>query len=271
LFPRSLALLTDLGVLASRARITVRRDYIVVETPDQPGWTDGNFLVLQQRAAPGELAQWCQRFQDELGARRAVSLRCDDAGGKLADEAELRSAGFSLDLHQLMVADEVRAQAPSPLPTREIAPHELDATCELAWQISDRHDEAYRAFLAAHARWLASTVADGRARFVGAFDGTTLVASLGVFPIGTIARYQQVQTHPSYRRRGLAGTLLAQAAGLCTGVERFAILAELDSAAAGMYGRVGFRAVELTARATRFPTSARGPNPEVRGPSSSTG
>jgi GNAT superfamily N-acetyltransferase len=263
LFPRSLALLTDLGVLASRARITYRRDYIVVETPDEPGWTDGNFLVLLAPAAPRELADWCKRFRDELGAHRAVSLRCDDAGGKLADEAELASAGFSLDLHQLMVADEVRAQAPSPLPTRELAPHELEATCELAWQISDRHDEAYRAFLAAHARWLASTVADGRAHFVGAFDGTTLVASLGVFPIGMIARYQQVQTAPSYRRRGLAGALLAHAARLCSGVERFAILTEPASAAAGMYGRVGFRAVELTARATRFPSAGRGPRSEV--------
>lgn len=152
-----------------------------------------------------------------------------------------------------MVADEVTAHAPPALPTRELAPEELDATCELAWQISDRHDEGYRAFLAGHARWLATTVAEGRAHFVGAFDGSTLVASLGVFPIGTIARYQQVQTHPSYRRRGLAGALLARAARRGGPVERFAILTEQGSPAASIYRRVGFRAVELTARATRFP------------------
>jgi GNAT superfamily N-acetyltransferase len=253
-FLKSLALVTELGVLASRARITYRNDCVIVETPDQPGWTDGNFLVLPRPLASGELSHWIDRFAEELGEHRAVSLRCDDAHGGLGDEAELRSAGFSIDVHELLVADEVIAPAAPPaLPIRSLQAEDIAATGELAWEISDRHDEAHRALLDAHSRWLASLVAQRRALFVGAFDGRKLVASLGVIPLGTIARYQQVQTRPTYRRHGLASALLALAARLSHGHSRFAILTEPASAAMRVYQRVGFKASERSTRALRFP------------------
>ena len=253
MFPRSLALVTDLGVLASRARITYRSDWIVVETPDEPGWTDGNFLVLPRPAAAGELPRWIERFVRELGRHRAVSLRCDDATGALADEVELRAAGFTLDTHELLVADEVTMPTSTPLPIRALAADEVAATSQLAWELADRHDESYRAFLAGHGRWLTRMVAGGRAHVVGAFDRATLVASLGAVPLGAVARYQQVQTHPAYRRRGLATALLALAARLCSGVDRFAILTEPGSPAARVYRHAGFQPQERTARTSRMP------------------
>ena len=49
---RSLALTTDLGLLATRgARIVDRGDYIVVETPDDPGYFLGNLLALPAASA----------------------------------------------------------------------------------------------------------------------------------------------------------------------------------------------------------------------------
>jgi GNAT superfamily N-acetyltransferase len=268
-------------VLASRARITYRHDWIVVETPDDPGGVDGNFLVLPRPAAAGELPRWIERFSSELGSHRAVSLRCDDASGRLADEGELRAAGFELDVHELLVVDQLSISAVPALPVRALAASEVGLAGELAWELADRHDEGYRAFLASRGRWLADMVARGRAHVVGAFDGAALVASLGIIPLGTIARFDQVQTHPAYRRRGLATALLALAARLCDGVdgrdqrpagstaeshrrarcagrcgsiERFAILTEPDSPASRVYRRAGFHPHERTARAWRMPT-----------------
>ena len=43
---RSLALTTELALATTRGRITDRGDYIVVETPDDPGYYFGNLLVL---------------------------------------------------------------------------------------------------------------------------------------------------------------------------------------------------------------------------------
>ena len=43
---RSLALTTDLALHATRGRVTDRGNYLVVETPDDPGYYYGNLLVL---------------------------------------------------------------------------------------------------------------------------------------------------------------------------------------------------------------------------------
>ena len=50
---------------------------------------------------------------------------------------------------------------------------------------------------------------DGHGAWFGAFDSGQLVATLGVVRAGPdLARYQEVQTHPESRGRGLAGTLV---------------------------------------------------------------
>jgi GNAT superfamily N-acetyltransferase len=236
----SLALTTELALAATRGKIADRGEYLVVETPDEPGWSDGNYLVLARPPRAGELAEWTRRFQRELGRERVVVLRWDGPGDEEFD-------GWTVDVFEMMVADEVLAPV-HELAMQELAPDELPATAELAWMIGDRHDEAYHQFLKRRAAWQAKLVAGGRARFLGAFDGGKLVASVGLFDAGTVARYQDVQTLPAYRRRGVAGALLA-AAARATRVERFAILAEPGSDAQRVYRRVGFRTAERTTRA----------------------
>ena len=52
----------------------------------------------------------------------------------------------------------------------------------------------------------------GRAAWFGAFEGGRLLAQLGVCDAcGGLARYQDVETDPAARRRGLAGTLVWRA------------------------------------------------------------
>src|SRR5205823_524028 len=43
---RSLALKTELGLAATRAKIVDRGDYVVITTPDDPGYYYGNLLLL---------------------------------------------------------------------------------------------------------------------------------------------------------------------------------------------------------------------------------
>lgn len=262
---RSLALTTELALAAMRGRVTDRSDYLVVETPDNPGYYDGNVLVLPAPPQVGEVHYWTRRFIDELGRNPAikhVSLWWDGTNGDEGAAAELRAAGFTLMTNQVMVAERgmraAEASAPyhttgAPITVRELAPDDVLATADLAYTIGDRHDDSYRLFLDRRAAWQRDLVAGGRATFWGAFDGTTLVASLGLVWLDDVARYQDVQTLPTHRRRGLAGALLdaSTSAAFARGCARVVIIAEPDSDAARVYARYGFRTVERTVNARR--------------------
>ncbi len=278
---RGLALTTELALAAMRGRVTDRGDYLVVETPDNPGFYDGNVLVLPAPPQVGEVAYWMRRFADELGRNPAIkhiSLWWDGTNGDEGAGGELRAAGFALMSNQVMVAERASLRGPaepalasragevtpvSSLEMRSMTPDEVLLTADLAYTLGDRHDDSYRLFLDRRAAWHRDLVARGQATFWGAFDrvrepeGTApselLVASLGLVWLDALARYQDVQTHPAYRRRGLAGSLLATSvrAAFARGAERVVIIAEPDSEAVRVYARLGFRTVERTVNARR--------------------
>jgi ribosomal protein S18 acetylase RimI-like enzyme len=254
---RSLALTTELALIATRGRITDRGSYLVVETPDDPGYYYGNYLVLPRPLQPGEVAHWLRVFDDELGTNPAihhVTLCWDGVTGDEGAGDELRDAGFTIDTHNAMVAEELRAPR-AALPIRALTPAEVLASNAIAWAIGDRHDETYRKFLQRRAAWHRDLVVRGIARFYGAFDGEQLVASLGLVRVDNVARYQDVQVLPAYRKRGLAGALLATSAhdAIADGVERVVIVTEPESAAARLYEKAGFRILERVSSACRYP------------------
>lgn len=276
---RSLALTTELALATLRGRVTDRDDYLVVETPGNPGFYDGNVLVLPAAPQVGEVAYWSRKFADELGKNPAikhVSLWWDGVHGDQGAADELRAAGFVLMANQVMTAEPPLATRAGEAAStyarsgafvvRALSPEEVLATADVAYIIGDRHDESYRLFLDRRAAWHRDLVARGQARFWGAFDRATpdapaplrfgtdmLVGSLGLVWLDELARYQDVQTLPSHRRRGIAGALLATSMleAFARGAERVVIIAEPDSEASRVYERAGFRTVERTVNARR--------------------
>ena len=257
MYVRSLALTTELALAASRGRITDRGDYLVVETPDDPGFYEGNVLVLPAAPQVGEVAYWTRRFSEELGKNpqiKHVTLWWDGTTGDTGAADELRAAGFSIITSQVMVADAMDAAPLAGLPIRALSPDDVLATADLAYTIGDRHDDIYRLFLDRRAAWHRQLVENDMATFWGAHDGDTLVASLGLVWLDqTFARYQDVQTLPTHRQRGLASALLATSArvAFARGIDHVVIVVEPDSDAARIYARLGFRTVERIASARR--------------------
>ncbi|MCX5746694.1 MAG: GNAT family N-acetyltransferase [Proteobacteria bacterium] len=252
---RSLAMRTELALHASRGRVVDRGDYIVVTSPEQPHYYYGNLLVLRAAPQVGEVSYWCRKFAEELGhdpAIRHVTFAWDDPTGATGARDELVDAGFTVEVNAVMTATTVTAP-PIDLPIRPLAADEVARTAELAFTIGDLHVESYRAFLKARAAWHASLVFDGSATFWGAFDGDALVGSLGLVTLDDVRRYQDVQTAPTHRKRGIAAALLATAAHAADPLP-VVIVAEPDSEAARVYARVGFATVEATGSACRRPT-----------------
>jgi GNAT superfamily N-acetyltransferase len=250
---RSLALQTELALAATRGTVTDRGDYIVVETPDDPGYYYGNLLVLPAAPQVGEVAYWTRRFADELGKKPGiehVTFWWDGVTGDAGATDELAAAGFTIERSVVMTADAVTA-ATSPWPIRALAPDEVLATAEIAYAIGDRHDESYRAFLHRRAAWDRELVARGLAVFLGAFDGEQPIASLGLVRLGALARFQDVQTLAPYRKRGVASALLATAAAAVP--LRLVIVALEGDGAERVYARAGFRVAERTVSACKRP------------------
>lgn len=259
---RSIGLATDVELVATRGVVSDHENYLVVATPDDPAYYFGNMLVLPAAPQVGEVAYWTRKFADELGkdpAIRHVTLRWDGITGDLGAAEELRAAGFTLEVHQVMVAREVSA-SPIDFEVRPLGVREIDQTAELEYRDADRHDDAYRQFLLRRAAWRRNLISRGRAMWFGAFDEGELVGCLGIVALGTRARYQDVQTAATHRKRGIASALLAAAArevvlaGETGTIEKLVIVAEPESAAARVYERAGFRTTERVASACRYPT-----------------
>lgn len=87
----------------------------------------------------------------------------------------------------------------------------------------------------------------------GAFLGDRLVSSLGLFAVpGGLARFQDVETHPELRGRGLAGTLVHHASrhGLeRMGARTLVMVADPDYLAVRVYRSVGFSGTETMVEA----------------------
>jgi predicted GNAT family acetyltransferase len=98
---------------------------------------------------------------------------------------------------------------------------------------------------------------EGHGSWFGAFVDGDLVAQLGVITDGSgVARYQNVETHPAWRRRGLAGTLVWQAGrhALDTvGASTLVIVAEPLADAIRVYRTLGFADAETQVRFERQP------------------
>lgn len=257
--PRSLALRTDLGLLALRgAHIADRGDYLAVETPGNHDYYFGNLLALPAAPQVGEVAYWTRRFADELGHHadiRHVTFQWDDPTGATGATDELVAAGFEVGVHDVLTATALAAPRPPDLrglELRPLEPADLDATAELNWYIADRHDDNYRTFLWRRAEWQAQLVERGAARFWGAFDGELLVASLGLVPVAGVRRFQDVQTIPQHRKRGLASALLVAAAAEA-GSGPLVIIAEHAGDAARLYQQCGFAIAERVGSACRHP------------------
>ncbi|WP_295817224.1 hypothetical protein [uncultured Deinococcus sp.] len=106
----------------------------------------------------------------------------------------------------------------------------------------------YRTFKEGQFRRCRAMVRAGLGAWYGAFVNGRLAADLGVFTDGAeLLRFQAVNTHPDFRRRGRCSALTHFAgthAQRVFGGHQLVIVADDHDVAKGIYERVGVRVVE---------------------------
>jgi ribosomal protein S18 acetylase RimI-like enzyme len=238
--------------------------YLAVRSPRNPGYWWGNFLLLPAAALAEGPAAWTERFARVFPAARHVALGVDATRGREAKPAGFTEAGFELEQNVVLTAQAGEIHPPRHLSqAAEWRPLHGDD-----WRQSlGLRNACHEGPGAVEHEFNQRKVADQRAMteaghgaWFGAFTGGRLVAQVGVLSDGSgIARYQGVETHPSARRQGLAGTLVYRAAEYAVtalAARTLVIVADPEYAAIRIYRSAGFADREVQISLQRAPDSA---------------
>lgn len=257
----SLGFRTDLMLLAlGGSEIEARAGRTVVRTPSNPGFYWGNFLLLAGPDAVGPAAS--AAFAQAFPAARHVALGVDGTDGAPGIEAAAGPLGLRVERISVLTAE--RLQAPAR-PNAEAEYRMLDPDDDADWaqavdlQLADRDPDTKddRVFVERRVAALRALQHAGHGGWFGAFVEGTMRAGLGVFTDGGgLGRYQNVDTHPGFRRRGLARSLVHVAgrhALASFGVDVLVITADPGYHAIAIYRSLGFTASETQVQLLRPP------------------
>lgn len=257
---RSLGYRTDLMIrVLEGSQVEDRGDYLVIRTPDNPAYWWGNFLLLAP-PKPGQAARWLAAFRSEFPAASHVAIGLDITELSAVDIGEYVAQDLILERSSVLTAQEL---AEPPRPNRDAVYRELSGDDD--WrQSAELGAVAYAdepggdpEFMHARVAAERALTESGHGSWFGAFVGGGLVAQLGIITDGSgVARYQNVETHPDWRRRGLAGSLVWHAGrhGLDTlGASTLVIVADPHADAIRVYRTLGFADAETQVGFERQP------------------
>jgi len=256
---RSLANRTDLALLRlGGSEVEDRGTHLVVRTPENPSFYWGNFLLLPQAPAAGEAEEWVRRFCREFPAARHRTFGVDGADGSADDLAAFVDLGFETEASVVMTARSVHEP---PRPNREAVYRPLrgdeDWRLQIELSVAGENEHVTREFATRRAKAQRAITEAGHGQWFGAFLGDRLVSTMGLVRAeGGLARFQEVQTHPDARGRGLAGTLVHHVSRFGfdeLGADTLVMVADPDYLAIRVYRSVGFADTETQLAASLLP------------------
>jgi ribosomal protein S18 acetylase RimI-like enzyme len=260
---RSLAYRTDLIFPSFDGEIIDRGRYLVVRTPSNPTFYWGNFLLFDRPPAPADVMRWPKLFAEEIGGPPLThhqTFGWDSPEGETGAAQAFEALGFRLLRSAVLSAVQVNPP-PHFAPEVDVRTLQTDDEWRLATENQIRcreegHDESgYRLFKEREMRRYRAMASAGRGAWFGAFLGEALVADLGIFHQGRLGRFQSVETDPSYRRRGFAGTLVYQSARHALGsmpIDTLVLVADAGEPPDRLYRSVGFQQVEFAVGLERW-------------------
>lgn len=263
----SLGFRTDLMLRAMAGSvIDDRGTHIVVRTPANPGYWWGNFVLTGSPPEQGDAARWSAVFAEEFPDARHLALGVDATGEGPGDSAELARLGVTASVDTVLTATRLRPPArPLGAETAEIRPLRDEEDWAQAAELRFATEEApmtdeHRAFLDGQLAEIRGLCAAGHGSWFGAFVDGRMCAGAGLFADGSgIARFQNVETHPGFRRRGFASALVHHIGEWGVrelGARTLVIIADPGYHAIGIYRSLGFEDTECRLQLLRAPDVA---------------
>lgn len=276
--PRALTWATDLDKLPRNRVVEVRDGYLVVRTPNEPGFYWGNLLLFDDPPAAGDRARWERLFETEFTGQASVEHRTfawDRVDGEIGQaQEEFVAGGYEMEDTIALVATPDQLH-PHPRENREVTVRALDpapgADRRLWEQVAElqavEHDDAsepeehHREFLERRMDALRALFQEGRgAWYVALTADATVAGSCGVVVTGDRGRFHAVDTAAAHRRRGICSRLVVEAGQRSAeryGAERLVIAADAGYHALGLYESLGFRRTEHVHGVFQTPAARR--------------
>ena len=251
---RSLAFRTDLALLRlSGSEIDDRGSHIVVRTPANPDYRWGNFYLLARPPSEDEVGRLIAAYDADFPTCTHRAFGIDGTQDLRDAMVPLTAAGLEIEAATVMTATSVH---PPPRPNAEadyrrlVSDDDWAQRVELATVVDGGENDAEL-----HLRFVTQrSIADralaeaGHGAWWGAFVDGRLAGVMGLVDAGDgLARYQSVETHPEFRGRGLAGTLVHRVATYGfdeLGARTLVMVADPEYLAIRIYRSVGFEGTE---------------------------
>jgi len=250
----SLAFRTDLALLElGGSEVDDRGDHLVVRTEANPNFYWGNFFLLASPppadAVPDLLAAYDAEFPDRT--HRAFGV--DGTTDQWDALSPLVTAGP--EPHPGAVMTATRVHEP-PRPNTEATYRMLQSDDDWAQRVEvsracnpEYPEDEFLVFARRKADYERGLVRAGHGAWFGAFLGDRLASGMGLFAAGNgLARFQSVETHPDFRGRGLAGTLVHRVSRFGyddLGAGTLVMVADPGYHAIRIYRSVGFAETEV--------------------------
>ena len=203
---KSLGLRTDLIFDRFQGEVRDHGDFIAVRTPVHPEYLWGHRLILPSAPTNGDFDRWCALYDHTIGQMGFKVFTWDDVSGYPGDIALFLDAGFKFQRHTVLTATTV-ITPPHLSDAFTIRPLSVAGDWD---QYADVHyfedprftPEELRAFTIGQRDEMRAMVDAGLGRRFGAFQGDRLLAELGIYWDGEIARFNTVATRVEARRQG---------------------------------------------------------------------
>ncbi len=248
---QSLGFQTDLIFSRFSGEVIDRGEYTVIRTPSNPTFWYGNYVLFPKPPKASDITRWMEISKLEFPDSKHQVFGIDGVNGEMGAARDFEKLGFTLDQTVVMTATEVHAPPKVNLEAEYrpiVTPEDWAQTVQLRIECNDDHEpEGYKLFIKRKMLEYQRMNEAGLGNWWGAFLDGKMVSSLGLFLEHGVGRFQSVETHPEFQRRGLCGTLVHTAAkhAFETLDARVLVMcADPEYHAAKIYESVGFKPSE---------------------------
>ena len=251
----SLARRTDLIFARFGGTVTDKGSYTLVQTPTNPSYHWGNYMIFDAAPKIGDFFKWTQLFKKEFNYYKNINhMTFTWEGTPLVsgDYQEFMANKFSFDEAIVLTAGNVARPAKynDKISVKKIITDKdwNDALISQTLSTDPKFASAgFNSFKKKQMDNYRAMSEKGMGNWFGAYINEQIVGDLGLFFEKELGRYQNVGTHPSFRRQGICQTLVyesAQIAFMEYGVSQLVMEADANYHAAKIYESVGFKPTE---------------------------
>ena len=251
----SLSRRTDLIFAKFGGEVTNKGDYTLVQTPANPGYHWGNYIIFDSPPDKGDYQRWRDIFKKEFNYYEKIchmAFTWESFPPRRGEYQEFTDNSF--EFGEAIVLSASKLTTPTKYNNKMevkkvITENQWEEAVHNQLLCSDSKfaEAGYESFKRKQMAQYRAMSEKGMGNWFGAYIGGQMVADLGIFFEDELARYQSVGTDPNFRRQGLCQTLVYETAKIALkeyGVSTLVMEADANYHAAKIYESIGFKPTE---------------------------